>query len=413
MTTSSITGAESGIDVAAAAATTLAVSGFPTSDTAGTVGSATVTAYDTYGNVATGYTGTVALTSSDPHAVLPSSYTFTTSDAGKHSFPVTLETSGTQSITATDTATSTLSATESAISVQAAAAKTLAVSGFPTSETAGTSGTVTVTAYDAYGNVATGYTGTVALTSSDQHAVLPSSYTFAASDDGKHVFSVTLETSGTQSITASDTTTASITGIESGIGVQAAAAKNLVVAGFPTSDTAGAVGSVNVTAYDAYGNVAIGYTGTVALTSSDPHATLPTSYTFTAGDSGKHSFPVTLETSGTQSITASDTTTTSITGTESRITVTAAAAKTLTITGFPTTDTAGSVDNVTVTAYDAYGNVATGYTGTVDLTSSDPHAALPASYAFTASDAGKHSFQSLWKRRARGRSRRPTQRRRA
>ena len=80
--------------------------------------------------------------------------------------------------------------------MQSAAVKTLAVSGFPTSDTAGTSGTMTVTAYDAYGNVATGYTGTVALTSSDPHAVLPSSYTFTPSDAGRHVFSVTLETSG-------------------------------------------------------------------------------------------------------------------------------------------------------------------------------------------------------------------------
>ena len=54
---------------------------------------------------------------------------------------MTLETSGTQSITATDTVTSSLTATESGIAVQAAAAQTLAVTGFPTSDTAGTSGT--------------------------------------------------------------------------------------------------------------------------------------------------------------------------------------------------------------------------------------------------------------------------------
>ena len=122
--------------------------------------------------------------------------------------------------------------------MQAAAAKTLAVTGFPTSDTAGTSATMTVTAYDAYGNVATGYTGTVALTSSDPHAVLPSSYTFTTSDAGKHSFSVTLDTSGTQSITASDTATSTIAGNESGITVQAAAARTLAVSGFPTSDTA-------------------------------------------------------------------------------------------------------------------------------------------------------------------------------
>ena len=49
--------------------------------------------------------------------------------------------------------------------------------------------------------------------------------------------------------------------------------------------------------------------------------------------------------------------------------VQAAAAKTLTVTGLPTTVTAGTAYNITVTAYDAYGNVATGYTGTVAFSS--------------------------------------------
>ena len=98
------------------------------------------TAYDAYGNMATGYTGTVSLTSSDPQAVLPANYTFTTADDGKHTFAVTLETAGTQTITATDTATSGLTATESGIVVQAAAAQTLTVTGFPTSDTAGMAG---------------------------------------------------------------------------------------------------------------------------------------------------------------------------------------------------------------------------------------------------------------------------------
>ena len=63
---------------------------------------------------------------------------------------------------------------------------------------------------------------------------------------------------------------------------------------------------VTVTAYDAYGNVATGYTGTVTFTSSDGQAALPASYTFTAADAGTHTFSVTLETAGTQSITATD-----------------------------------------------------------------------------------------------------------
>ncbi len=48
---------------------------------------------------------------------------------------------------------------------------------------------------------------------------------------------------------------------------------------------------------------------------------------------------------------------------------------------------------VAVTAFDAYlGNIATNYGGTVTFTSSDPQAALPVAYTFTAADQGTHSF---------------------
>jgi adhesin/invasin len=41
---------------------------------------------------------------------------------------------------------------------------------------------------------------------------------------------------------------------------------------------------------------------------------------------------------------------------------------------------------------DAYGNVDTNYTGTVQLSSSDPQAALDSDHTFSAADAGQYSF---------------------
>ncbi len=79
----------------------LTVTGFPTGTTVGTAGYVTVSAFDTTGAAMPSFTGTVTLTSSDPRATLPAAYTFQSSDAGVHSFPVTLYTAGTQSITAT------------------------------------------------------------------------------------------------------------------------------------------------------------------------------------------------------------------------------------------------------------------------------------------------------------------------
>lgn len=58
----------------------------------------------------------------------------------------------------------------------------------------------------------------------------------------------------------------------------------------------------------------------------------------------------------------------------------------------PSTSVAGVSFTVTVSAVDASGAVVPGYRGTVAFSSSDPLAGLPASYAFTATDAGIHRF---------------------
>jgi hypothetical protein len=393
----SMTRTKSGITVQAASASKLVVTGFPSTTTAGTANNFTVTAYNANGSIDTGYLGTVEFTSSDPNAKLPASYTFTAANAGTATFSATLDTAGTQSITTTDTETSSINGTETSITVQAAAAKSFAVTGFSSPVTAGAASNFVVTALDAYGNVATGYAGTVRFTSSDPNAKLPASYTFTAANAGKATFSATLDTAGTQSITATDTTTSSIHGAETSIAVQAASAKSFTVTGFSSPVTAGTASNFVVTALDAFGNVATGYAGTVTFTSSDPKASLPANYTFTSSNAGKATFSATLKTAGAQSLKATATATSSINGTESSITVQAASAKSFAVTGFSSSITAGTASNFVVTALDAYGNVATGYTGTVTFTSSDPQASLPAKYTFTSTNAGKATFSATLK----------------
>ena len=53
------------------------------------------------------------------------------------------------------------------------------------------------------------------------------------------------------------------------------------------------------------------------------------------------------------------------------------------VSGFPSPTVAGVAHSVTVTAMDAYGNTATGYAGTVKITSSDSQAVLPANAGLT------------------------------
>ena len=310
-------------------------------------------------------------------------------DNGVHTFTngVTLKTAGTQSITATDTVTGTITGTQS-LTVNPAAATTLTVSGYPSPITAGTANNVTVTAKDGFGNVATGYTGTVRLTSSDARAVLPANYTFTGGDAGTHVFSVTLKTVGTQSITATDTVTGTITGTQSGITVNVGPTVTFTVSGFANPTTAGVAHNVTVTAQDAGGNTTTGYRGTVHFTSSDGQATLPANYTFVAGDNGVHTFTngATLKTAGTQSITATDTVTGTITGTQS-VTVNAGTCRDCVDQYHdkpnPALTCTGTVGNITCTSAgegnsgrtlvanieleDLYGNAVTNAGGTVNI----------------------------------------------
>ena len=188
----------------------------PSSVTAGTPGTFTLAVLNPDGTADTGYTGTVHVTSSDPQAVLPGDYTFTATDQGVQAFTATLKTAGAESLTATDIATGSITGSQIGILVHAAAATHFAISA-PASVSKGTAFSITVTALDAYGNVATGYAGTVHFSSSDASATLPANYTFAVADAGVHTFSnkVTLRKKGTQTLTVTDVLNVDLTSTNS------------------------------------------------------------------------------------------------------------------------------------------------------------------------------------------------------
>jgi hypothetical protein len=387
--TAPITGTSSSITVSAAAVSHFGITA-PSTATAGTSFSATVTALDPYSNTVTGYSGTVHFTSTDGQAGLPANSTLT---SGTGSFTFTLKTAGNQTLTATDTANGSITGTSGNITVSAIAATHLGVTA-PSTAIVGSAFSVTVTALDPYGNTDTSYRGTVHFTSSDGSAGLPGNYPFTAGDNGVHTFTnaVTLNTTGNQTVTATDTTTGSITGTSGNITVSIATATHFSFSTPPTA-TAGSAFSFTVTALDQLGQVAGNYRGTVHFTSSDGQALVPSDYTFTAADSGVHTFTngLTLETAGNQTVTATDTVTGSITGTSGNVTVSAAAATHVTVSA-PGTTTAGAAFSVTVTALDPFNNTATSYRGTVHFTSSDGQALLPGDYPFIAGDNGVHTF---------------------
>jgi hypothetical protein len=331
----------------------------------------TVTAQDTLGNTATGYSGIVHFASSDFSATLPANAALTN---GTGMFSATLVTGGNQTITATDPINSTITGTSGAIIVAPLAATHFSVTGLTTA-TAGTAASFTVTALDTNNAKVSGYSGTVHFTSTDSSATLPANATLT---NGTGSFSVTFITAGSQTITATDTVTTSITGVSSSIAVSGAAAVKLKVSA-PASATAGTAFNFTVTAQDTYGNTAATYAGTVHFTSTDSVATLPANGALANGTA---TFSATLATVANATITATDMASSSITGVSASIAVSAGAAAKFRLTA-PATITAGASFNVTVTAQDASGNTATGYGGTVHFTSDDSAATLPADMTLT------------------------------
>jgi len=154
--------------------------------------------------------------------------------------------------------------------------------------------------------------------------------------------------------------------------------------------------SLTVIAQDQYANTDLAYAGRVQFTSTDTSATvvLPADSTLT---NGQGTFSATLTKAGPQTITGTDTITPSITGNAS-VSVQPADAARLTLDA-PSAARAGQSFPVTLTLTDQFGNLASGYRGTVRFTSSDilPTVVLPADYGFTATDRGVHAFSvTLW-----------------
>ena len=395
--TPAITGTSSAINIAATGvATAFTVTGTPATATAGTSFTFTVTAVDGLGSPVPGYSGVVNLTTTD------SAGTFTpaspvTITGGTGTFSATLRTVGTWTITATDAVTPSINGTSNNINVVAGAATRFTITGTPATVTAGNSANFNVQALDAFDNVATGYTGTVSFTIDDPQATAPGNTTLT---NGVGNFSIQLKSAGNRRLSAVDTSNALIVGTSNAVNVIAAAASKFNVALSPTTAIAGNTVTLTVTALDPFNNTATTYVGTVQFTEDDPGAgaIVPGAYTFVPGDNGTRTFTngVTFVTVGNRTVTATDTAT-NIVGTSNNVTVIADDANSFVLTT-PPGATTGVPFNFTLTVRDQFNNIATGYTGTVGFTSSDPAVSpgsgLPNNYTFTSGDAGVHTFSA-------------------
>ncbi len=286
--------------------------------------------------------------------------------------------------------------------VRAAGTATHFVVSAVASTTAGLAFDVTVTAKDELDATITDYTGTIRISSSDLAAVLPSDYVFVPGDAGTKTFTgVELRTSGTQSITATDMVESTVTGTQSGITVDPAAAAKLAFTTQPSGAQAGAAFGTQpvVEVRDQFDNLVAGDSSPVAMEITGGTGTAGAALAGTgtvAASGGVATFAgLSIDKAGTgYRLTATDGTLTSVES--SAFAITSGAATVLVVTA-ATPQTAGTPFDVTVTAEDGLGNVDTGYAGTVHVSSSDSGTgvSLPADYTFTAGDAGAHTFGGI------------------
>ncbi len=290
----------------------------------------TVTVMDQYDRVFAAYDGTVHFSSTDASATLPGDYPFVpATDNGAHTFTdgVTFNTDGTFELRCEDAADSTLFGTfEVFVTSVAQEIASFTVEGIASGEWTGNVSSVTVTALDQWDNLFDAYAGTIHFTTDATGTYqLPSNYTFQLSDAGAVTLpGVHFDEPGTFSVTVADTVVTTATGSQTGIVVlERPVATSLVVSGYPTEASAGSAISLTVTVYDQWDEVFVWYDGTVTFSSSDGLAVLPGDYTFTALDDGVHVFDtIVLNTVGSQTVTVTDSSDSSLTDTTDPITVT-------------------------------------------------------------------------------------------
>ena len=395
--------------------------------TAGAADNLTITAKDAGGGTVTTYSGSKSLTFSGASAspegtgptvsdssgadvafgtptVIDFSAGVATVASGKNG-AMKLYRSGATSIVVGDGSIS--SKTPLAVTASPATASKFALAAESTTPVAGAANNLTITARDAYGNVATAYTGSKNLAFSGASASPSGKAATVANSSGTATnfgsttaigFTAGVATvsttkngvmrlykSGEASIAVTDGTVTTKTPLE--VTVSPAAASKFVLTAVTTTPAAGAVDNLTTTAQDEYGNVATAYGGAKSLTftgaAASPDGTVPTvsdsagadvafgsptAIDFSAGvatvAAGKNG-AMKLYKIGSTSLKVSDGSL--LTPTALTVTVAATATRFL-LASSATSLTAGGSANLTITALDAYENTVTTYTGSKSLT---------------------------------------------
>src|ERR1043166_3790559 len=373
-----------------------------------------------YGDDVIGANDVVAITSSDANAVLPPSAALS---GGSAAFNLTFKTAGADTVTASNLTHTTISpGTSTAIPVNAdvyakvqllmpgetaAPGSTTGKTGTPSARTARTSFNVTANAVDTYWNVASGVTNLARITTSDANATLPTNAPFSG---GTRSFSLTLNTAGNQTVTATDVTDGTKPPSTSPTTtVNAAPASKLVISTQPSSSVAAGSALAQqpvVLIEDNFNNVRSNDTLLVTAIASSGAGTLLGATNITAV-SGAATFTNLAPTAATN-ITIQFSSGSLTPATSANISVSAGPFSRLlallpgetnapgTLTGRigSPTATAGSNTLVRVSATDNYFNPISAVSDVVSITTTDTNAVTPANAALV---SGTNNFNLVFK----------------
>ena len=403
--TSTFTASSSSFTVTAAPASQLVFS--PATAGPGVAGTAipsvSVQVEDTFGNLVTNASGSVALSikTGSPQSGFTSGTATVGVVSGVASFSnLVLNTSGSYTLVATPVSISGVTGVVTAPLVVAPAVASSFTVTNPGSQTVGSSFAVSITAYDAFGNVATGFAGSQSLSfSGPSNSPNASAPIYPTSVN----FSFGLGTASGITLVDAQTTTLRVAqgGVSGATGtftVTAQIASVFQVAA-PASATAGTPFTVSLTAGDIYGNVLSSYGGSKTIAFSgpfnSPNGTAPTYPATVTFASGVGSASVKLVDAQSTTLTATQG---SITGTSSSLTINPAAANKLAFNpATPGPGTIGvAIPNLSVLLQDSLGNT-TPASGSVIMTikSGSAQAAFTSGTATVSVGTGVAAFSNL------------------
>lgn len=414
------------VSVSPLAASKFVISATTTTPAAGATDNLTTTAQDTYGNVATTYTGAKSLifsgASASPDGTMP---TVSDSSGANIAFGTTttvnftagiatvsaekngvmkLYKGGSTSLKVTDGTL--LTPTALTVTVGTTATR-LVLAAATTSLAAGDADNLTITALDIYENPVAGYAGSKNLTFSGAATIGTNKPTVVSSAGTATAFGTAtaitftagvatvassknglmkIYAAGEAAIQVSDGSISTAAALK--VVVSPLAASKFVLTATSVAPTVGEADSLTTTAQDTYGNVATTYTGSHSLTyataAASPTGVNPTVSDSTGADivfgsatainfnagvatvSGVQNGVMKLYKTGSTSLTVTDGAL--LTPTALVVTVASGAAVKFAFSASATSLVAGGSSNLTTTAQDSYGNTATTYTGSHNLT---------------------------------------------